>query len=105
MANEITKIKLPKRVLKEFRELENYNGWPRSYLVEQALKLGLKRLKLDLAVEQYSQAKVTLGQAAKIADLSVWEMMERLMERGVGSQLTKEDLEMSKQYGKEMLKN
>lgn len=98
MAHKTTKITLPSKIFQELQELENYNGWPRSYLIEQALRMGLKRLKLDLAVELYSKAKVTLGQAAKIAELSVWEMMDTLAERGVGSQLTKDDFEASKKY-------
>lgn len=95
MEEKLANIKIPVKNLKVFEQIESYNGWPKSYLIQQALDLGLKRLRKDLAVELYEDSKVDLGRAACLAELSVWEMVELLKKRGVTSGITGEDLELA----------
>ncbi len=53
--------------------------------------LGAKQYKLEKAVKQYSESKVSMGRAAELAGISIWEMMDELKQRNVSNPLTKED--------------
>ncbi|MDP2666641.1 MAG: UPF0175 family protein [Candidatus Diapherotrites archaeon] len=46
---------------------------------------------LEKAVKQYSESKVSIGRAAEMAGISIWEMMDELKRRGIPNPLTKED--------------
>lgn len=39
--------------------------------------------KLELALEQYLNDKISLGKAAEIADISIWEMLDELKKRKI----------------------
>lgn len=47
--------------------------------------------RLMYAVESYRKGKVSIGKASEIAGISISEMMDRLSDFGVKSNLTKED--------------
>ena len=61
----------------------------------------LGRLKIELALRLYEKRIVTLGQARKIAGLSLWEFLDLVekesMPRHYGDEEAQEDLEMVKQ--------
>ncbi len=48
--------------------------------------------KLKTAVELFSEGKASTSEAAEVAGLSVGEMMDELVRRGVRPSITKEDL-------------
>lgn len=47
--------------------------------------------RLMYAVESYRKGKVSIGKASELAGISISEMMDRLSDFGVKSNLTKED--------------
>ena len=52
-----------------------------------------KLVKLYLAIELYSEGKVSLGKAAEIAGVSKWEMMEIIASKNIPIQYDVKDLE------------
>jgi len=46
-------------------------------------------------LKEFSESKVSTSEAAEIADLSVGEMMDELVKRGLKSEIKLEDLEGS----------
>lgn len=40
-------------------------------------------MKLESAVQDYLNDKVSLGRAAEMADLSIWEMLDELKKRNI----------------------
>lgn len=55
-------------------------------------RLSPRDARLDLAVGMYSSGRVTMGTAAKVADLSVSEFQRELGRRGISVNYTAEDL-------------
>jgi predicted HTH domain antitoxin len=49
--------------------------------------------KLELALEQYLNDKISLGKAAEIADISIWEMLDELKKRKITLNYRIEDAE------------
>lgn len=46
--------------------------------------------RLQIAVEQYKDGKISIGKAAEKAGLTISEMMDRLAELGIKNKMTKE---------------
>jgi len=57
------------------------------------LLYGIHDLVQEMAVILFSEGKITIGEAAKIADLSVGGMMELFTARGIRSRITVDDFE------------
>jgi len=60
-----------------------------------------KRLRIELALRLYEKGIATLGQARRIAELSLWEFLDLVEKEGIprhyGDEEALEDLEMVKQ--------
>jgi len=49
--------------------------------------------KIERSIRLYQEGKVTLWQAARLADVTLREMMEKTAEKGVQFRYTEKDLE------------
>jgi len=65
----------------------------RSTTVKKLLEEGIRSWKVSNAVERYRRGEASIGRAAELADLTVWEFMEILEDRGVELSYTDEELE------------
>lgn len=72
-------------------------------LLEQAVVYGLDDLRKEIALRKYSDGELSFSAAVELAGLSVWEMMDFLVSRGVGSRLTQEDFEESLKNARELV--
>ncbi len=52
---------------------------------------GAKQYRLEKAVKQYQEGKISIGRAAELAGISIWEMMDELKDRNIPNLLTSED--------------
>ncbi|KPV62167.1 MAG: hypothetical protein AOA65_2059 [Candidatus Bathyarchaeota archaeon BA1] len=85
MKMERTSILLPQNYLKEIDSIAKDQGLDRATLIRQLLITGIKEYKVKLATELYRNEKISLGKAAEIADISIWEMMDILREQKIPS--------------------
>jgi predicted HTH domain antitoxin len=60
------------------------------------LKEGLEKLRKERAIELYKDRKLTLSEAAKLADVGAGEMMDLLVKAGVQSEISIQDFEKSR---------
>ena len=60
--------------------------------IREALEKGFAEVKLKAAVELFSEGKVSTSEAAEVAGLSVGELMDELVRRGVKPSISREDL-------------
>ena len=67
----------------------------KSFIVREALKEGLEKLRKERAIELYKKRKLTLSEAAKLADVGAGDIMEMLIKAGVKSEISIEDFEKS----------
>lgn len=79
-----------KKLLEKLAKLEKID---RSKALRETLELGLKQKLIDLSLEEFQKGRVTLGKAASLAGISMWEMIEKIKERRITVHYTKEDLE------------
>ena len=88
-------IRLKEEFMREAEKLAKLEMVDKSTIVREALEKGFADIKLEIALEMFSKGKFSTSEAAKIADLSVGEMMDELVKRGLNPKITKEDLEGS----------
>ena len=69
--------------------------------IRQLIKLGLK----EYAVNLYRDRKMTLREASELADVSLREMLELLMEHGIKGNVTLKQQQKSLEYIKKLLES
>ncbi|MEA1869319.1 MAG: UPF0175 family protein [Euryarchaeota archaeon] len=89
----MVEMKIPQKVAHSFEFIRMYEPVDESYMLQQVLLYGIRDLSQETAVKLFSVGKLTIGEAAKMADRSVGEMMELFAARGIRSRITLDDLE------------
>jgi len=62
-------------------------------MTTQKNKCCIQDIEKGLAIKLFSEGKTTISESAEIAELSVGEMMELLVDRGIKSKITLKDYE------------
>ena len=89
---ENVSIRLQKRFMKEAEKLAKLAMVDKSAIIREALDKGFADVKLRIAAELFTSGKASTSEAAEISGLSVGEMMDELVKRGVKPAITREDL-------------
>ena len=92
MGDKISII-LPHDLKKQIDELREKKKEDQSTFIRKLLWKSIKIEKLELALEQYLNDKISLGKAAEIADISIWEMLDELKKRKITLNYRIEDAE------------
>ncbi len=69
--------------------------------IRQLIKLGLK----EYAVNLYKDRKITLREASELADVSLREMLDLLVEHGIKGNVTLKQQQKSLEYVERMLES
>ncbi|MEE8168548.1 MAG: UPF0175 family protein [Candidatus Hydrothermarchaeales archaeon] len=85
-------VRIPKDIEKEFEVVVKTEGLDKSTALRKLLKKGIGEWKKEYALELLQQGKTTLWKAAKIADLTIWEMLDLLEEKGIILPIRAEDV-------------
>ena len=88
---EIVSTRIPEDMAKDIEEIEKEEKSDRATVVRKLLAKAIAEWKLEKALTVYREGKITLWKAAKIAGLSLWEMMEVVRERKVPFRYAYED--------------
>ena len=83
MAEKLS-IVIPKDMKKEIDILRNRSKEDQSALGRRLLRRSLSEEKLDLAMKDYLEDKVSLGKAAEFGGVSIWQMIDELKKRNIG---------------------
>jgi predicted HTH domain antitoxin len=83
--------RFPKSSVEELEEIAKEEHVDKSTVVARALQQYIKDWKLERALTLYREGKVTLWKAARIADVSLWEIMDIVKQRKIPLQYTYED--------------
>jgi len=76
----------------EIRSISKREQLDRSTVVRRLLVDGIKDWKIKYALEQYSEGKITIWKAARMADVSLRQMLDIAAKKGIPFQYTLEDL-------------
>ena len=68
-------------------------GMDRSTVIRRFLQTAVKNWIIQKSLEEYENGKITLWQAAKRCNLTLWEIIEEANKRGIHVPYTIEDLE------------
>jgi len=88
---EIVSTRVPEDMAKDIEEIEKEDKSDRATVVRKLLAKAIADRKLERALALYSDGKVTLWKASKIAGLSLWEMMEIVRQRKISFEYSYED--------------
>jgi predicted HTH domain antitoxin len=87
----------PDALVREIEALAREEHLDKSALIRRLLAEALHEKRKEKALEQYRDGKVSIGKAASIARVSIWEFMDLVREKGLhidyGSEELYEDLE------------
>lgn len=84
---------IPKQLRKSLKELQELTGEDQSTILRKVVDRGLSEARLDIAVDRYVKEKVSLEQASKIADVSLWRFLDELRVRNVALKYSAADAE------------
>ena len=88
-------VRLPEAFMKEAEKLSRLEMVDKSVIIREALEKGLAEVKLKTAIEMFAKGKTSTTESAEIAGLSVGEMMDELVKRGIRPNITKDDIKGS----------
>ena len=82
MGDKISII-LPDDLKEEIEKLKELHKEEQSSYIRKLLWKSVAQEKLDYALKQYLDDKISLGKAAEIAGISIWEMLDELKKRNI----------------------
>ena len=79
----------------------------RTIALRKILDKGLKEFRLEYALEQLASHNVTLGRAAELAGISIWEMLDIVKKKkidwiGLTPEAVEKDLEIAMKLSKKI---
>ena len=83
MNEKLTTIRLSIDIDRELERLARLKDTDKSKLIRDLIILGIKENKIQESLYLYSKGKVSMWKGARLAGLSLWEMMEIIAERKV----------------------
>lgn len=87
-------VRLEEKQLEEVKKLQKLlEASDNSTAFRLILTKGIHEIKIQKALESYSNGDVSLGLACEISGLSYWEFLDEMSRRSVYVHYSKEDLE------------
>ena len=86
-------LRLEEDLIKEFEELAKEENLDRSALVRKILVEGLQQERLNFALQKYMLKEISIERAAEIAKISIHEIILKMSQLGITSNLTLDDFE------------
>ena len=93
MSGERISFVIPKKLKKSLKELQELTGEDQSSLLRKLVDAGISDTKMDIAVDEYVKEKKSLGQASKIAGVSLWKFLDELHKRNIALKYSIADAE------------
>lgn len=90
---ETVSVRLDEKTVRELEELAKEFKTDRSEALRRVLADGLKHAKLRRVTELLRQERISIGRAAELAEVSLYEILEVMEEERIPYGYSKEDLE------------
>lgn len=85
-------VRLNEKTIKDLELIKKDYQIDRSEVVRRLLEKGLKQAKTEKALELLRQHKISIGKAAKIAEITIYEMIELSKKHEIHIGYNQEDL-------------
>ena len=83
MTYKVTTIRLPIELVREIDLLAKTLNRDKSDIIREAIRHGLREIKIRIALEQYQKGLISIGRLVEVSGLSYWEVYEELKKRGI----------------------
>jgi len=90
---EIVSTRIPDSVARDLEEIEKEEKTDRATIIRRLLTRAIEQWKTERSLRLYQEGKVTLWRAARLAGVTLREMMEQAAKRGIQFKYTEKDLE------------
>lgn len=80
---KILTIRAPDALVKEIEVLAKEEQLNRSTLIRRLLADAVQNKRITKALNLYKNGRISIGKAAEIAKLSIWEMLDLIAEKGL----------------------
>ncbi len=85
-------LRLDEDLIKEFEELAEQENLDRSALVRKISIEGLQQERLNFALQKYMIKEISIERAAEIARISIHDLILKMSQLNIPSNLTLEDI-------------
>ncbi len=89
----LVSTRLPQDMNNEIEWYARKEHLKKTVALRKIIERGLKEVRVEHALEEYHEGKVTLWKACEIARLPLWEMMELVKKRRISAPYTLKDVE------------
>ncbi len=89
----ITTVRLEDEELRDLNSIGAEAGFDQSTTLREALRKGVREMRIDVALEKYRKHSLSFSQATKLARLSAWELLEEMKTRNMHFQTDDANLE------------
>lgn len=79
----VTSFRLDDELLKKLEEVSKKKHIDRSTALKQILEIGLQKLKLEEALVDYQNGKISAWRASHSAEIPLWRFLEILKQRRI----------------------
>ena len=83
MTFKVTTVRLPEEAVKALEDLSKSLQRERSEVMREALQIGIREMKIRLAIEMYSKGKISFGRMVELTGLGYRELSLELKRRGI----------------------
>ncbi|WP_456475352.1 UPF0175 family protein [Candidatus Pyrohabitans sp.] len=92
---EIITAQIKDNIARGLREYMEASGLDRSAAIRRLLERGLRDWKLEQAINEYRDGKISLMKASEKAEITVWEFLDELDRRKIPLNVSMEAFEKS----------
>lgn len=92
MKEKLMTFRLPLEIDIEIERIAKLEDSDKSKLIRELIISGIKEKKIEELIKLYEKGKVTLWKAARLAKISLWEMIEIVKERKIPAQYGETEL-------------
>jgi predicted HTH domain antitoxin len=89
----VISTRVPDKLARDLKEIEKEEQSDRATTIRKLLTRAIREWKIEHALKLYHEGKVTLWRAARLAEVSLREMMEKAAQKGIEFRYTEKDLE------------
>jgi len=89
---EVISARVPRDIVEALREIEREEKSDRATVIRKLLARAIEQWKVERALRLYREGKVTLWRAARLAGVTLREMMELAAREGVEFRYSERDL-------------
>jgi predicted HTH domain antitoxin len=94
--------RLPDKMVEEIERIAKLENLDRSSVVRRLLNKAIPEWKLEYALKLYQHKEISLGKAAELSSLSIWEMLEKLAQNRIPLNYDLEELKSDLEKVKEL---